>query len=90
MMAGLSLLLGRYSGLSWPETPLHWSVVTELRLPRTLLALLAGGALGMSGAALQGLLRNPLADPGILGISGSAVLGAVLMMYFFASSALSV
>ncbi|RMF19654.1 MAG: iron ABC transporter permease [Gammaproteobacteria bacterium] len=44
----------------------------------------------MSGAALQGLLRNPLADPGILGISGSAVLGAVLMMYFFASSALSV
>ena len=38
--------------------------MTELRLPRAVLAILVGGALGLSGAALQGLLRNPLADPG--------------------------
>jgi len=61
---------------------LAWSVIVEIRLPRTLLALLTGGSLGLSGAVLQGLLRNPLADPGILGISAVASLGAVLAFYF--------
>lgn len=58
------------------------AIVTEIRLPRVLLAILVGMALGMSGAALQGLLRNPLAEPGLLGVSSSASLGAVLCLYF--------
>ncbi len=53
-------------------------VMREIRLPRALLGLLIGGALGLSGAAMQGYLRNPLADPGLIGVSGSAALGAVL------------
>lgn len=52
-------------------------VLIEIRLPRALLGLLVGAALGLSGAALQGYLRNPLAEPGLLGISGGAALGAV-------------
>ncbi len=57
-------------------------IVTEIRLPRVLLAIIVGASLGMSGAALQGLLRNPLAEPGLLGVSASASLGAVLCLYF--------
>ncbi|WP_058553916.1 iron ABC transporter permease [Thiohalocapsa sp. ML1] len=60
----------------------HRIIVRQIRLPRVLLAWLLGAALGMSGAALQGLLRNPLAEPGLLGISASAGLGAVLALYF--------
>jgi len=56
-------------------------IVRELRLPRVLLAILAGASLGYSGAALQGLLRNPLADPGVIGVSASASLGAVIAIY---------
>ena len=58
------------------------AIVAEIRLPRVLLAILVGASLGMAGAALQGLLRNPLAEPGLLGISSSASLGAVLCLYF--------
>ncbi|MBI1260345.1 MAG: iron chelate uptake ABC transporter family permease subunit [Rhizobiales bacterium] len=53
------------------------SVVMELRLPRALMAVVTGAALGVSGAALQGLFRNPLADPGLIGVSSGAALGAV-------------
>jgi iron complex transport system permease protein len=53
-------------------------VVRELRLPRTVLAALLGAGLGVSGAALQGVLRNPLAEPYLLGVSGGAAVGAVL------------
>lgn len=56
-------------------------IVWHLRLPRTLLAGLIGASLGLSGAALQGLLRNPLAEPGIVGVSASAALGAVIAFY---------
>ena len=56
-------------------------IVERLRLPRTLLAIMVGGTLGLSGAVLQGYLRNPLADPGILGVSGGAALGAVSVFY---------
>lgn len=56
-------------------------VLTEIRLPRALLGLLVGAALGLSGAALQGYLRNPLAEPGLLGISGGAALGAVTAIH---------
>jgi iron complex transport system permease protein len=58
-----------------------WLILSEIRLPRTLLGLLVGAALGLSGAALQGYLRNPLAEPGIIGISGGAALGAVLAIH---------
>jgi iron complex transport system permease protein len=57
-------------------------ILFDIRLPRTLLALFIGATLGMSGAALQGLLRNPLAEPGIIGVSNGAALGAVIMFYF--------
>ena len=53
----------------------------EIRLPRALLGLAIGASLGLAGAALQGLLRNPLAEPGIIGISGCAALGAVAVFY---------
>lgn len=54
------------------------AVFLYIRLPRTIVGLLAGGALGISGAVLQGVFSNPLADPGIMGVSGGAALGAVL------------
>ncbi|MEO0607120.1 MAG: iron ABC transporter permease [Pseudomonadota bacterium] len=57
-------------------------VVWSIRLPRALAAFLVGGALGLSGAALQGLLRNPLAEPGVLGVSASASLTATVAIYF--------
>ncbi|KAA6187073.1 iron ABC transporter permease [Thiohalocapsa marina] len=60
----------------------HRLIVRQIRLPRVVLAWLVGATLGMSGAALQGLLRNPLAEPGLLGISASAGLGAVVALYF--------
>jgi iron complex transport system permease protein len=57
-------------------------ILTEIRLPRALLAITVGGTLGMAGAALQGLLRNPLAGPGLVGVSNGAALGAVIALYF--------
>jgi len=57
-------------------------LLIEIRLPRTFLALTVGATLGLSGAVLQGLLRNPLAEPFILGASSSAALGAVIVFYF--------
>lgn len=56
------------------------SIVRDLRAPRALLAALVGAALGMSGAALQGTLRNQLAEPYLLGVSGGAAVGAVTLM----------
>lgn len=56
-------------------------IIFELRLPRTLLGIAVGIALGLSGAALQGYTRNPLADPGVLGVSSMAAFGAVMTLY---------
>jgi iron complex transport system permease protein len=59
-----------------------WSIILwELRMPRLLLALITGASLGLAGAAMQGLVRNPLAEPGILGVSSGAALGAVTVYY---------
>ncbi|MGC6512066.1 MAG: FecCD family ABC transporter permease [Parvibaculales bacterium] len=57
-------------------------ILFDIRLPRALAAWLVGATLGVSGAALQGLLRNPLADPGVLGVSAGAVLGATLVIFY--------
>jgi len=66
-------------------------VVLEIRLPRIQLAILTGAGLGVSGAVIQGLFRNPLADPGLIGVSGGAALGAACVLilgaqYMIASS----
>ncbi|MCG8426154.1 MAG: iron ABC transporter permease [Chromatiales bacterium] len=61
-------------------------ILTEVRLPRALIAALAGATLGMCGAIMQGLLRNPLASPGLVGSSSGAALGAVFVLYFGFSS----
>lgn len=66
----------------WLSGDLRSMIVMELRLPRACLGALVGAALGMAGAAMQGYLRNPLADPGLFGISSSAALGAVTSLYF--------
>ena len=57
-------------------------ILLEIRLPRAILALAIGAGLGISGAALQGYLRNPLAEPGVVGISATGALGAVIVFYF--------
>lgn len=57
-------------------------IAREIRLPRAALALVVGAALGASGAALQGLFRNPLAEPGVTGVTSSAGFGAVVALYF--------
>jgi len=78
----LSLLAGRV----WidplaPETRNTAVILVELRLPRALLAIVVGAGLGGAGAAMQGYLRNPLADPGLFGIAPGAALGAVLSLW---------
>ena len=90
LCAGLSLGIGP-AQLGWGRAlaaltghgdPIATTIVWQLRVPRALLALLVGGMLGGAGAALQGYLRNPLADPGVLGTSSTAALGAVLALYY--------
>ena len=66
----------------WLSGDLRSMIVMELRLPRACIGALVGAALGMAGAAMQGYLRNPLADPGLFGVSSSAALGAVVSLYF--------
>ena len=80
----LSLLAGKvWIPLdAWSVGDPRWPIIAELRLPRTVLAVMVGAALGLSGAAMQGYLRNPLADPGLFGVSSGAALGAVISLYF--------
>lgn len=83
-----NLLVGR-DGVLFPavldllqgEESLGARILAELRFPRAILGALVGAGLGASGAALQGYFRNPLADPGIVGVSASAGLGAVIALY---------
>jgi iron complex transport system permease protein len=87
VVAGAAFLLSLMAGKVWIAP---WAVVAgtpealvmaELRLPRAVLGLLIGAMLGASGAVMQGYLRNPLADPGVLGVSASAAFGAVLALF---------
>lgn len=77
----LSLLAGRV-WIDPASTPNAALILGELRLPRALLAIVVGGGLGAAGAAMQGYLRNPLADPGLFGIAPGAALGAVAALWF--------
>lgn len=96
-----ALLLSLWAGslsLSFPEllaalfgyseSSTHSAIVLKIRLPRAILAGLVGAALGASGGAFQAVLRNPLADPYILGVSGGAALGAVTALTLGFGSAL--
>lgn len=71
----LAALLGQ-------STPGDTTVVWQIRLPRALAAFVVGAALGTSGAALQGLLRNPLAEPGVLGVTATSSLSATFALYY--------
>lgn len=73
----LDVALHRLLGIGQGGDPLETTVVMDLRMPRVLFGALSGAALAVSGAALQSLFRNPLADPGIIGVSGGASTGAV-------------
>lgn len=73
-------LADTWAVLTGAGTPLEQTLVLELRLPRTLSAFATGGLLAVAGALMQVLLRNPLADPYILGLSGGAAVGALFAM----------
>ncbi len=74
--------LGSFAGLVSGSTELDVLILSEIRLPRLVLGLILGAGVGGAGAVLQGFLRNPLADPGVVGVSASAGFGAVLALYF--------
>ena len=87
-LAALSMLIGASGGLgellamiAHGDADTATMIMMEVRLPRTLLALMIGATLGLAGASLQGYLRNPLADPGVVGVTSAASLGAVLALY---------
>ncbi|WP_298822046.1 iron ABC transporter permease [uncultured Roseibium sp.] len=73
-------LLSADRGIPEGISPRDWIVVMDIRLPRVLLGALVGAALAVSGAVMQGLFRNPLADPGIVGVSAGAGFGAALFI----------
>src|SRR3954471_17443240 len=82
----VSLLAGRVwlppHDLLAPHNSLAGLILYDIRLPRTVLALIVGAVLGLSGAVLQGFTRNPLAEPALLGVSSGAALGAIIAIYF--------
>lgn len=88
LLFSVSLMIGQanipvstlFDAVGGAESP-YTIILQELRFPRAILALVIGASLGVAGAALQGLLRNPLAEPGLIGVSGCAALGAVLVFY---------
>ena len=75
-------LLNALKNANQAKTSIESLILFDIRLPRALLALFIGATLGLAGAALQGLLRNPLAEPGIIGVSNCAALGAVIVFYY--------
>lgn len=81
-----SLATGSSKLAVWDLPPF---VLWEIRMPRALFGLLAGATLGLAGASMQGFLRNPLAEPGVLGVTGGAALGAVLVFYTGLAAAFS-
>lgn len=85
VLAILSIAVGRVT-LTWEmwkaQDAVSRAILVELRLPRAILGILVGASLGLAGAAMQGYLRNALAEPGTLGVSAMSALGAVLSIFF--------
>ncbi len=94
LLAALAVLLlgagvgstGLDSVLNARRDPVAWQILWDIRLPRTLGAWMAGGLLGLAGAVAQGLFRNPLADPYLLGSASGAALGVALALALFGTS----
>lgn len=86
---GWSELFAVLMGNRTVQNELAFSIVYDLRLPRTFLCVIVGAILGLCGAALQGLFRNPLADPGIIGVSAGSSLGAATAIVLFPTSFLA-
>ena len=81
----LGFLIGSFDSsiidfIQGKSSDLENNVLTQIRFPRVILAGLVGASLGVSGASLQGLFRNPLADPGLIGVSAGAALGASVVI----------
>lgn len=101
LLVFVSLFIGRYdltlpevmeilrAGLGSARQGIPQTVVWELRMPRALLALAVGGALAVSGGALQGVFRNPLVDSGMLGVSAGAGFGACLAILLFGNGVMT-
>lgn len=94
VLAAVMLVLGSGVGstgidsvLQARQDPVAWQILWDIRLPRTLGAWLAGGLLGLAGALAQGLFRNPLADPFLLGSASGAALGVAVALTLFGTSA---
>lgn len=81
-LLSLPQVLAEITGYAAPTNGHEALVLLDIRLPRTLLAMYVGASLAMSGAIMQGLFRNPLADPGLIGVSAGAALFAVAMIAF--------
>lgn len=89
LLAFLSMLVGPatagtfelFDMMGSGDADTAWMIMRDVRLPRTLLAVMMGMSLGLGGATLQGFLRNPLVDPGVIGVTTSASLGAVIAFY---------
>jgi len=80
MLDSFSVILSKVGLIESSASQAVQSIVGSIRLPRSLLAILVGAAVAVSGAAMQGLFRNPLADPGLIGVTGGASLAAVLLI----------
>ena len=82
LLKGLASCLGFSAELASENVQRQWLIVSAIRLPRALLAALVGACLALCGGAMQGLFRNPLADPSLIGVSAGASLGASLVIVF--------
>lgn len=85
----IRVVVGEITGRVADVTPEQRIIIADIRLPRVLMAIVVGSALAVAGSAYQALLRNPLADPGILGISSGAALGAICATIFTESLPIS-
>jgi iron complex transport system permease protein len=89
LAAIMKIIFAKLSGRAAEVTPEQQIIIARIRLPRALMATVVGSALAVAGAAYQALLKNPLADPGVLGVSSGAAIGAIVATVFAESLPLS-
>lgn len=88
--SSIQAIMPSITSIKGAELPQHVSlIISQVRLPRTVLCMLIGGILGLCGAVMQGLFRNPLAEPGIIGVSAGSALGAALAIVLFSNVSVS-